>query len=80
MRTAFAFNQKRNGVGLGATKNSAFETMVVKTLKTVDSLGIYSLPDPLIHSDESKINLNNLAMVSTKVELKDEALLLNCII
>ncbi len=25
-RTAFAFNQKRNGVGLGATKNSAFET------------------------------------------------------
>jgi len=56
-RTAFAFNQKHNGVGLGATKNSAFETMLATTLRQVDSLGIYSLPAPLIHQKEDQVRL-----------------------
>ena len=71
-RTAFAFNQKRNGVGLGATKNSAFEKMLATTLAKVDSLGIYSLPDPLIHRDEGEISLKDLSVsAEADVEIHD---------
>jgi len=72
VRTAFAFNQKRNGVGLGATKNSAFETMLATTLLKVEKMGIYSLPQPLIHPDEDKISLkDSTGMTFVKVDLKE---------
>ena len=69
-RTAFAFNQKTNGVGLGATKNSAFEKMLESTLRKADSLGIYSYPDPLIAKGENDISLTGLP-ASAKVQIND---------
>jgi len=78
-RTAFAFNQKRNGVGLGATKNSAFETMLATTLLKVDKMGIYTLPKPLIHKDEDFISLtksSGLAKVKVN-ELSPDVLSIN---
>jgi len=72
VRTAFAFNQRRNGVGLGAMKNSAFETMIATTLLKVERMGIYSLPKPLIHAEEEQISLKNSSgILFTKVNLKD---------
>lgn len=71
VRTAFAFNQKRNGVGLGATKNSAFETMLATTLLKVDKMGIYSLPKPLIHADEDKISLADSTGTTVGVVLNE---------
>lgn len=74
VRTAFAFNQKRNGVGLGATKNSAFEIMLATTLLKVDKMGIYSLPKPLIHADEDKISLaDSSGMTSVNVVLNNSS-------
>lgn len=73
-RTAFAFNQKRNGVGLGATKNSAFEAMIVATLSNVEKRNIYSLPQPLIHVDEDKVTLkDSITNTVAKVEVNDSA-------
>lgn len=72
VRTAFAFNQRRNGVGLGAMKNSAFETMIATTLLKVERMGIYSLPKPLIHAEEERISLNDSSgILSTKINLRD---------
>jgi len=71
-RTAFAFNQKRNGIGLGATKNNPFETMLATTLLKVDKMRIYSLPKPLIHSDEDRLTLkDSLIKTSQKVTVNE---------
>lgn len=71
-RTAFAFNQKRNGIGLGATKNNPFETMLATTLLKVDKMRIYSLPKPLIHADEAKLTLKDSSVTaSTKVTINE---------
>ncbi|MCE7058714.1 hypothetical protein [Dyadobacter sp. CY343] len=81
-RTAFAFNQKHNGVGLGATKNSAFETMLATTLRKVDSLGIYSLPRPLIHAEEDQVRLTgNTSQLNAKadIELEGDILKINLV-
>lgn len=59
VRTAFAYNQRYNGIGLGAQKDSPFEMMIHRTLTKADSIGFYSLPQPLIHPDESKLDLNS---------------------
>jgi hypothetical protein len=58
-REAFAFNQKRNGIGLGATKNTGFETMAAETFRKVKRYGIYNIPEPVIHPDELSIDLEN---------------------
>lgn len=57
VRMAFAFNQNTNGIGLGAEKDSEFEKMIQSTLHAAQKLGFYQLPTPLIHKDESTIDL-----------------------
>jgi hypothetical protein len=72
-RKAFAFNQKRNGLGLGATKNTGFETMAAETFSKIERYGIYKIPEPVIHRDELTIDLNNGERRTTlSVEVKDE--------
>jgi hypothetical protein len=73
MRTAFAHNQKRNGVGLGAGKDSPFEKMIITTLRKADSMQVYSLPRPLIHRDEDNIHVPQpVKGKSARVELRKE--------
>jgi hypothetical protein len=71
VRTAFAHNQRRNNVGLGAGKDSPFEKMVIRTLHKADSLHVYSLPRPVIHADENNLHVSESATGSfAKVEIK----------
>ncbi len=52
VRQAFAFNQRHNGIGLGASKGTAFEPMVVSTLQQTEEKGVYHLPATLVHLGE----------------------------
>ena len=52
VRQAFAFNQRHNGIGLGASKGTAFEPMVVSTLQETEEKGVYRLPTTLVHRGE----------------------------
>lgn len=54
-RLAFAFNQRHNGIGLGASKGTSFEPVVENTLKRTEARGVYSLPSPLIHPNEEAL-------------------------
>jgi hypothetical protein len=54
-RLAFAFNQQRNGVGLGAEKNSDFAKFIVTTLDSARHKGFYQLPQPLLHPQEKAL-------------------------
>lgn len=54
-RLAFAFNQRHNGIGLGASKGTSFEPVVENTLKRTEARGVYSLPTPLIHPNEETL-------------------------
>ncbi|MFN8343798.1 MAG: hypothetical protein U0X91_02270 [Spirosomataceae bacterium] len=54
-RLAFAFNQQRNGVGLGAEKNSDFAKFIVTTLDSAQHKGFYQLPQPLLHPQEEAL-------------------------
>ncbi len=55
VRQAFAFNQRHNGLGLGASKGTAFEPMIVSTLQGTQEKGVYQLPSPLVHRREESI-------------------------
>lgn len=52
VRQAFAFNQKHDGIGLGASKGTSFEPIVVSTLQGTQAKGVYQLPSPLVHRGE----------------------------
>lgn len=54
-RQAFAFNQRHNGIGLGASKGTSFEPMVVRTFEGTQQAGVYQLPTPLVHRGEESI-------------------------
>ncbi|MPR33241.1 hypothetical protein [Salmonirosea aquatica] len=56
VRLAFAFNQRHNGIGLGASKGTSFEPMVVRTLQGTKEKGVYQLPSPLIHPGEEDLS------------------------
>jgi hypothetical protein len=55
VRQAFAFNQQHNGIGLGASKGTSFEPMVVRTLQGTRQKGVYQLPAPIVHRSEERI-------------------------
>jgi len=63
-RLAFALNQNRDAVGLGAEKNSAFATFIVNTLRDTRQKGVYQLPSPLIDAQEK--NLEKIMRDSTQ--------------
>lgn len=69
-RLAFAFNQRHNGIGLGASKGTSFEPVVVNTLKRTEARGVYTLPSPLIHPDEEALRTMT-PQGSVAVELND---------
>lgn len=75
-RFAFAFNQQRNGVGLGAEKNSTFAEFIVTTLKSANQKGFYQFPQPLLHSDENKIEKmardTSLTLPTTEVNIENQ--------
>lgn len=53
-RMAYAFNQKYDGIGLGASRGSTvFIDFVIKTLNDASQNGTYSIPNPIIHKEES---------------------------
>ncbi len=54
-RLAFAFNQQRNEVGLGAEKKTPFATYIVNTLRVAEQKGFYRFPNPLIHGQENEL-------------------------
>jgi hypothetical protein len=54
-RLAFAFNQQRNEVGLGAEKNSNFAKFIVATLDSAEHKGFYKLPAPFLDPQEKAI-------------------------
>ena len=56
VRQAFAFNQRHNGIGLGASKGTSFEPMVVSTLQGTQARGVYQLPSPLVHRGEELLS------------------------
>ncbi|WP_428667724.1 hypothetical protein [Runella sp.] len=76
-RLAFAFNQQRNGVGLGAEKNSAFAKFIVAALDSAEHKGFYKLPEPLIDPQEKDIEkmLRNstLKLPTTSVKVDNQA-------
>ncbi len=54
-RMAYCFDQKRNQIGLGASRGSSFAPFIVNTLKESSKRHIYTFPNPIIHIDEKKI-------------------------
>lgn len=75
-RLAFALNQQRNGVGLGAEKKSAFAEFVVKTFERSKSHGFYQFPQPLISSQESRLEalFRDSTQLKAGVNVKTEML------
>jgi hypothetical protein len=56
VRQAFAFNQRHNGIGLGASKGTTFEPMVESTLQGTQQKGVYQLPTPFVHLGEESLS------------------------
>ncbi len=75
-RLAFAFNQQRNDVGLGAEKNSNFAQFIVATLDSAESKGFYKLPAPLLDPQEKGIEKilrdSTLKLPITTVNVNDQ--------
>ena len=75
-RLAFAFNQQRNDVGLGAEKNSNFAKFIVATLDSAEHKGFYKLPEPLLDPQEKEIEKmlrdSTLKLPTTIVNVNDQ--------
>jgi len=54
-RMAFALNQQRDGLGLGASKHSAFADFAVNSLQSAREKGFYKIPSPLIDVQEMEL-------------------------
>jgi hypothetical protein len=76
-RLAFAFNQQRNDVGLGAEKNSAFAKFIVTTLDSAEQKGFYKFPSPLLDPQEKDIEKmmrnRTLQLPTTTVSINNQA-------
>ncbi|WP_373512831.1 hypothetical protein [Persicitalea sp.] len=70
VRQAFAFNQRYNGIGLGTSKGTAFEPMVVSTLQGTAEKGVYQLPSPLVHRGETDLS-QQFTEGTSKVTLRE---------
>ena len=70
VRLAFAFNQRHNGIGLGASKGTSFEPVVVNTLQGAKNKGVYQLPSPLIHQSEESL-FERFTEGSVKIEKRE---------
>lgn len=70
VRQAFAFNQRHNGIGLGASKGTSFEPMVVRTLQGTQEKSVYQLPDPIVHQGEESVS-ERFTQGSTPITLRE---------
>jgi hypothetical protein len=59
-RTAFAYNQAHNGIGLGATKGTSFESMARLTFERGERLAFYRFPSYFIHPSEDSLRSTSL--------------------